>query len=271
MKVQNPKVVSVLYKPLRFAAAFGIAWLASGLMLPAQPLTLANHSFESQVVNPIFYVDSRIDHWQKTPQPGWFVPTAQLTWDQTVGMFIGTPPFSANPYSNLVGNQAAYLLSLPGAGIFQDNASVDWNGTVGGLNAIFETGHAYQFTLGVFGKQLVEGYSALQLSLYYRDGANLVTVGTPTTITFSASTFNPGGPFTLVDYTVTTPLVQAGDAWAGRNIGIKIESLAGDGNGYWDLDNARLVAAVPEPTAASLVLLCAAGCWLANARRRRAA
>jgi hypothetical protein len=180
-------------------------------------------------------------------------------------MFNGT---LQNPYSNLVGNQAAYMLPIPTAGIFQDNLSVDWNGAVGGLNATYQPGFAYQFTLGIFGKLMVEG-SSMQLSLYYRDGANMVTVGTPTMITYSASTFNPGGPFTLQDYSVTTPLVQVGDAWAGRNIGIKIESLMGDGNGYWDMDNVRLTAVVPEPTSLSLVAMGVGGFLFARMRSRR--
>ena len=245
-----------------------LALTAGVLTVQAQPIVVANYSFESQVVNPFgpIPIDTRIDNWQRTPQPGWFVPSPQLTWDQTVGMFNGT---LQNPYSNLLGNQATYMLPIPTAGIFQDNLSVDWNGTVGGLNAIYQPGFAYQFTLGVFGKSMIEGFSSMQLSLYYRDGANMVTVGTPTTITFSTSTFNPGGPFSLIDYTVTTPIVQAGDAWAGRNIGIKIEALMGDGNGYWDMDNVRLVQVVPEPTALSLMALGLGGFLFARVRSRR--
>ena len=248
------------FSPTNVAVA---AVAACAMSLQAQPIPVSNHSFESQVAQ---FVDFRIDNWQHTPAPGWFVPQGQLTsWQQTVGMFNGT---LQNPYSNLNGNQAIYMLSMPTAGIFQDSASQDWNGT-GGLNATFQPGFAYQFTLGVFGKGMIEGFSSMQLSLYYRNGANMVTVGSPLTITFSASTFNPGGPFTLVDYTVTTPIVQAGDAWAGQNIGIKIESLMGDGNGYWDLDNARLVQAVPEPTALSLAAIGFGGFLFARVRARR--
>ena len=241
-----------------------VALAGCAMSLQAQSIPVSNYSFESQVTQ---FIDSRIDNWQHTPVPVWFQPQGQLTsWDQTVSMFNGT---LQNPYSNLAGNQAIYMLSLPSAGIFQDNASVDWNGVVGGLNATYQPGFAYQFTLGVFGKSMVEGFSSMQLSLYYRDGANMVTVGTPTTITFSASTFNPGGPFTLIDYTVTTPIVQAGDAWAGKNIGIKIESLMGDGTGYWDMDNARLVQAVPEPAALSLAAIGFGGLLFARIRARR--
>lgn len=255
------------FHPYQSAALGAVALNVFLNSLHAQPITVSNYSFESQVVNPIIFpIDTRIDSWQKTPQPGWFTPSPQLTWDQTVGLFNGT---LQNPYSNLVGNQAAYMLPIPTAGIFQDNLSVAWNGAVGGLNATYQPGFAYQFTLGVFGKSMIEGFSSMQLSLYYRDGANMVTVGTPTVITFSTSTFNPAGPLALIDYTATTPIVQAGDAWAGKNIGIKIEALMGDGNGYWDLDNARLVQAVPEPTALSLAALGFGGLLFARVRARR--
>jgi hypothetical protein len=63
--------------------------------------------------------------------------------------------------------------------------------------------------------------------------------------------------------------VQAGDAWAGKNIGIKIESLLGDGNGYWDMDNARLTAIVPEPTSLSLATIGVGGFLFARMRARR--
>lgn len=263
--MKTPSLNQTCFAVRSALAAVAICCLSQSV--EAQPIPVANHSFESQIVNPMFFVENRIDRWQKTPQPGWFAPSGQLqSWDQTAGMFIGTAPFSPNPYSNLLGNQSAYVLSLPGAGIFQDNLSTDWNGTVGGLNATFQTGYAYQFTLGLFGKSMVENYSSLTLSLYYRDGANQVVVGTPTTVTFNSSTFNPGGPFALVDFTVTTPIVQAGDAWAGQNIGISIVSTSGTGAGYWDMDNARLVAVVPEPSTFALAALGAGGLLLGRIR-----
>ncbi|MGC3956856.1 MAG: PEP-CTERM sorting domain-containing protein [Verrucomicrobiota bacterium] len=261
MKTRSTNLIQVgLYSAV-------IASVLATLPVVAQSIPIANHSFESQIVSPVFFVDTRIDNWQKTPQPGWFTPQGQLqSWDQTAGMFIGTAPYSPNPYSNLDGNQSAYVLSLPGAGIFQDNLSTDWNSTVGGLNATFQPGSAYQFTLGVFGKSMVENYSSLKLSLYYRDGANQVLVGTPTTITFNATTFNPSGPFALVDFSVTTSIVQASDAWAGKNIGISIVSGDGTGAGYWDLDNARLTAVVPEPGTLALMGLGAGILFLGRIR-----
>jgi hypothetical protein len=73
----------------------------------------------------------------------------------------------------------------------------------------------------------------------------------------------------LVDFSVNVPAVQAGDAWANQNIGIAIEVMTPGGQGvtYWDVDNVRLAAVVPEPTALGLFGMAATG--LALARRRR--
>jgi hypothetical protein len=239
--------------------------------LPAQPITVPNGSFESQSgVGQPFGVNVFIDSWQKPPNPGY--PEGgpnNFYWIQSAGAFVGTYPNSANPYSNLLGTQGAYVLSLPGAGLFQDSESTDWSGAANGLNAIYQVGQSYQLTVGVFGKGMVENYSSLQLSLYYRDAShNRVTIGSPTTVTFNSTIFNPAGPFTLMDYSVNLPAVQAGDAWAGRNIGIEIASVLGDGNGYWDMDNVRLTA-IPEPASAGLAALGFAGLIFARARSRR--
>ena len=251
------KTIRDTTKPFnKIAVATAMVLLGTGA-LRAGSIDVPNFSFESQSgVGQPFGVNVLIDSWQKPPNPG--IPeggTNNFYWIQSAGAFVGTSPNSANPYSNLVGTQGAYVLSIPGAGLFQDNLSTDWSGSTNGLNATYHVGSAYQLTLGIFGKGMVENYSSLQLSLYYRDGPNMVTVGSPTTITFSTATFNPAGPFTLIDYSVELPAVQASDAWAGKNIGIRIDSVLGTGDGYWDMDNVRLVSTVPEPGSLKLAAL----------------
>jgi hypothetical protein len=233
----------------------------------AQPISVPNGSFESQSgVGQPFGVNVFMDSWQKPPNPGYPEGGANnFYWIQSAGGFIGTAPNSANPYSNLLGTQAAYMMSLPGAGIFQDNQSTDWSGAVNGLNTIYQVGQAYQLTVGLFGKGMVDNFSTLELSLYYRDNSNArVNVGS-TTVTFNTTAFNPAGPFSFADYSVSLPTVQAGDAWAGRNIGISIASVQGTGDGYWDMDNVRLTA-VPEPGVLALGVLGLGG-WLLLRRR----
>ena len=85
--------------------------------------------------------------------------------------------------------------------------------------------------------------ATLELSLYYRDAAsNIVTVAA-TTVTHSTAAFPTNTH--LTDFSVMTPSVKSGDAWAGKHIGIQILSNNGFDQigGYWDLDNVRLTEA----------------------------
>lgn len=248
------------------ATALAIATLMAAAVLQADPIPVPNGSFESQSgAGQPFGVNINVDSWQKPPNPGY--PEGNgFFWVQSAGVFVGTAPTSPNPYSNLVGSQAAYVLAMPGAGLFQDDQTTDWSGSMNGLSATYQPGNSYQLTLGVFGKGMPENAASLQLSLYYRDGANRITIGSPTSIVFNSTTFNPAGPFTLADYSVNVPVVQATDAWAGKNIGISILAATGDGNGYWDMDNVRLASAVPEPGVLSLIALGASAFLLMRRR-----
>lgn len=224
---------------LALNAAFCSALHAASIVVP-------NSSFESPSTLPIGF-STTIDSWQKIPKPAYYDEAAiGYQWVQTAGIF-----YDSNPYANHDGIQCAFMLSFPQVTLFQDATS--------GFNATYGVGQSYTMTLGVFGKSLTPNNS-LQLSLYYRDaGNNVITVGSPTTITYNPATFPTTAPLNLVDYSVTIPAVQAGDAWAGKNIGIMIQVAASDfTGGYWDMDNLRLTS-VPEPGVASLLglALCA--------------
>jgi hypothetical protein len=228
---------------------------AVGSTLHAASIIVPNSSFESPNTLPAG-VSTTIDSWQKAPKPAYFdEATFGFQWIQTAGIF-----FDNNPYANHDGIQCAYMLSFPGVTLFQDATS--------GFNATYGVGQSYTMTLGLFGKSLTPNNS-LQLSLYYRDaGNNVITVGSPTTITYNPATFPLTSPLNLVDYSVTVPAVQAGDAWAGKNIGIMIQVVASDfQGGYWDMDNLRLTS-VPEPGVASLLVLGLCG-FVASRKARK--
>jgi len=223
--------------------------------LSAQPISVPNGSFESQSgVGQPFGVNINIDSWQKADRPAYFPESGfkGFFWVQTVGAFVDT-----NPYENRLGAQAGYLLPFPGAGISQDLTSPD---------ATFEVGMSYEFTLGLFAKGATN--AILELGFYYRDGANnVVPVGTPTTVFYSEAAFPITPSLNFIDHFVSTPTVQAGDAWAGKNIGLQINSIFGEGAGNWDYDNARL-SAVPEPGSLALMVAGAGGLLAARFRRR---
>ena len=232
----------------------GLAMIGGSVAtLQAQSINVPNGSFESQSgAGQPFGVNINIDSWQKADRPGYFPESGfnGFFWVQTAGVFVDT-----NPYGNRVGTQAGYLLPFAGAGISQDLSSLD---------AIFDVGNSYNFTLGLFAKSATS--AILQLSFYYRDPLNnMVTVGTPTTVAYSEGAFPMTPSLNLIDYSVSTPTVQPGDAWAGKNIGLKIDSIFGEGSGNWDFDNARLTA-VPEPGSLGLIALGFGG--LAAARLR---
>ncbi|MBN9692018.1 MAG: PEP-CTERM sorting domain-containing protein [Verrucomicrobia bacterium] len=97
-----------------------------------------------------------------------------------------------------------------------------------------------------------------QVGLFYLDGSNTPVPLSATTAEFTSAAFPTSTH--LIDQTVSTPVVQPGDAWAGKPIGIALTSVSGTGSVYWDVDNVRLTqTAVPEPTTVALFGLGLAG------------
>ncbi len=239
-----------------------LAWTGN---LQAQPINVPNGSFESQsAVGYPFGANPNVDSWQKIAEPAYFTPAFGgfgIPWFGTAGVFIDT-----NPYGNRLGTQAGYLLAFPQVTLFQDYNSSPTHD----FNATFETGKAYNLTIGLFGKANIIPGSTLELSLYYRDNLdNKVTVGS-TIVTYSSTAFPITPNLNLIDYQVNVPTVQAGDAWAGKHIGIQLEStipIALTSGGNWDFDNVRLTA-VPEPAAMALLGFGFGGLLLAYSRRR---
>jgi len=233
---------------------------------PAQSITVPNFSFESQTAPNTFpFVNIFVDSWQKAPEPAYYDAAIGtpfgIPWLSTAGVFL-----DVNPYLNHVGNQAGYILGFPQVTLFQDYDSSPTHD----FNATFDVGKTYSLTMGVFGKPSLAPGSTLELSLYYREGTNTFTVGS-TSIGYSLAAFPTNGPLNLVDYQVNVPTVQAGDAWAGKNIGIQILSttpieMATGGN--WDFDNVRLTT-VPEPGSIGLLALGMGGLLLSRARSWR--
>ncbi len=232
-----------------------MAWCVCVGIAHAAEISVPNASFESPTTPPGFPAIPQVDDWQKPDQPAWFDPaSAGIQWDQLSGVFPNTAVGSVDHITNVDGNQAAYMFTLPEVALFQE------------LETTFEVGLSYQLTAGILGGGGIAEGSGFELGLYYLDGLNTpVTVAT-TPITYSVTAFPTATEF--IDFAVNLPEVQAGDAWAGQNIGIRLLSTSGGGEGYWDLDNVRLQA-IPEPGTMSLLAIGIGGCVFGYRRPRR--
>ncbi len=209
------------------------------------PVIVPNGSFESQsALNPNG-VTLNVDSWTKLPNPG------DSTSFQFFGNFYNAPESVGNTIDNVDGVQAAYALNIPGTGVQQLLSSPD---------GVFQVGVSYALTVGLTANALVTSSDTFSLSLFYLNGTTQTTVG---------ETIVPGGypnKTHLIDSSVVIPAVQAGDAWAGKAIGIQLLVSSGSGSAYWDLDNVRLTATttvVPEPSTWALAALGLSGLFLA--------
>lgn len=224
------------------------------LTIYASPVGIPNASFEAPLaprLSPYAFPD--VVEWQKTPQPFWYNPNdfQGSPWEYLLGTFYNAHVSDPDTFiDNADGQQGAFLFAVPGVGLFQDYNSLSGTNSIPShaFNATFEVGSAYDLTVGVIGGGggMKPGVTLL-LGLYYRDAAsNLMTVAT-TTVIHSSATFPTNTHF--VDFQVHVPTVQAGDPWAGQNIGIQILSAVSFDliGGYWDVDNVRLDK-TPAPT-----------------------
>jgi hypothetical protein len=220
-------------------AAAGLVAASAG-PAPAAPVPVGNHSFESpDVPNSSPYASPVIDVWQK------------LGGTFQTGIFYNTADAGAPPVTGADGEQLGFIFADPttGSGLAQDLFD-------GSTPIRYQVGRSYQLRVALQGGG--GGMPAgvrLALQLYYVDptivaGDNRVPVATNT-----VSNTNVGPITALSDQVVDVPTVTAGQAWAGRQVGIRMVSVdnpAVTESGYWDVDNVRLTA-VPEPAAAGLL------------------
>ncbi len=213
-----------------FALILFILWISAPVM-PA-PIFIENASFEAPAVDP--------NGFGAVPLvEGWTEIDIDTLFSTNTGVFANTDPNSFDHIVNAGGNQLAFLGTQTGNALEQD------------LDTVYKAGCEYKLTVGVsissrFPPSAVEPVDTLELVLYYRDVNDIVDVALQT-VEATGQSYTQ-----LQDFSLELPMVQAGDAWAWKNIGIALRA-AGQPGGFWDLDNVRLVESLPDPEAAITV------------------
>ncbi|MHC4205173.1 MAG: hypothetical protein ACYSTT_11030 [Planctomycetota bacterium] len=220
---------------LRAAGQPGGFWdLDNVRLIESAPISIPieNASFEAPVVDPNgFGAVPLVD--------GWMELDIDTLFSTNTGVFANTDANSPDHIVNADGNQLAFLGSQQGNALEQD------------LKAEYKVGCEYLLTVAVgvsgrFPPAAAEPVDTLELVLYYRDANDVMDIAYQTVEAAGQSSIE------LQDFSLELAIVQSGDAWAGKAIGIALRA-AGQPGGFWDLDNVRLIESLPDQQAALAV------------------
>ncbi|HEV7401475.1 MAG TPA: PEP-CTERM sorting domain-containing protein [Chthoniobacteraceae bacterium] len=230
-----------------------VSLLSGASALFAAPISLLNYSFESPTApdpHDSFPVSVVIDNWQRND----VAPNYQLGAFQNPA--VGDPLGHIN---NLDGNQGGFIVATPGIALWQ---------TAAGTGSTVSLGQQYKFTLALSASsQATADGEGVRIRIYYLDAASQkVYLADRQVLSNESRALNPGAITQLIDYSVTTAVIAAGNAAIGKAIGVELVGDSTAQGGYWDFDNARLDT-VPEPSATALLLLAAGSCL--GLRRRK--
>jgi hypothetical protein len=205
-----------------FVLIFLGLWAAIPVMSASIPIE--NTSFETPVVDPNgFGAVPAVDGWTEIDN--------DTLYSTNTGVFANTAPGSFDHIVNADGGQLAFLGSQMGNSLEQN------------LEAVYKPGCNYRLTVGVsvsvrFPPSAVEPVDTLELVFYYRDANDVVNIA-HRTVEATGQSYTE-----LQDFSLELPMVQSGDAWAGKAIGIALRA-SGRAGGFWDLDNVRLIESAP--------------------------
>ncbi|MCL5280637.1 MAG: hypothetical protein M1376_12110 [Planctomycetes bacterium] len=193
-------------------------------------IPVENASFESPAVDP-----NGFGAWPF--MEGWLELDLDAAASSNTGVFLNTPVGNPDCLVNADANQLAFLGSQQGNALEQD------------LAAVYQIGCSYRLTVAVgvsarFPPSPIVPVDTMEIVLYYRADDKPVDIVHQTVEAKGLSSTQ------LHEFSVYLAMVQASDAWAGKNIGVAIRA-AGAAGGFWDLDNIRLaespLAVPPAP------------------------
>jgi len=213
----------MLRNVIRLSAVIMVV-LSVGSPLWSGSIPIENASFEAPAVDP--------DAFPALPMvDGWTEADVDVEGSTNTGVFANTPADSPDHIVNADGGQLVFLGSEQGNALEQD------------LAAVYHVGCDYRLTVAVgvsamFPPSAEVPGDALELVLYYRDANEPVDIVRRVVPSAGLSST------LLQDFSVHLPTVRAGDAWAGRTIGVALRA-AGAPGGFWDLDDVRLAELYP--------------------------
>lgn len=268
-QISPTRPASGTHARLRKAILTGLTlWGATWSQGLAESITVPAYSFESPPIALFLDPETHLPPIA-LPYDGleiYFAPW-QVTQDAPgfqIGVFPNPPANSPNGdhIDNATGDQNLFIYAGINNTIFQDLSTP---------GATFDIGKYYVLRIDAGGNAGLPLDAHMNLRFYYRNELNQkVTVASSSTL-FDAG-LDPYPINHLYEYSVTTLTVQAGDAWAGKAIGIEIATPANpaqiNAGSYWDVDNVR-VDSVPEPASLGLCALGLASLALTRPRRRR--
>ena len=107
------------------------------------------------------------------------------------------------------------------------------------------------------------GLDALRLELFYVDASSVRHPVALLDVPNNAA--NGLRDDHLIDFTAASPILGLADAAVGKQVQVLVTTV-GEAGGFFDIDNVRVSAAVPEPVGLAGVVL---GTMVVGARRRR--
>lgn len=235
----------------------GVLVLASAGVAGATAIPVQNGSFESPTVPLVEIAHPGADGWVTTGgiNTGIF---PNLPQDMDFGGVV------AKRITNADGNQLAFISALFDPTGITDNGTPIKNEFYQQLAATYQPGQSYTLSVGVTTSSVQPPApgTKLRLELYYPSNGQLQPVAFTLVDAADANQQNQ----LLKFYTVQTPVIDPGAAYAGQPIGVLLSTTDNgpSSGGTFDMDNV-IVTATPEPAALGTLAL---GGLLLRRRRR---
>lgn len=191
-------------------------WLNGVAIQEGTPIFVANHSFETPVIDSDIYLAI-------PAVSAWTEEETDVIFGSNIGTLRNLPLKHPETIINVDGKQMAFIGGDGINTLYQD------------LSATYQAGKIYEMKAGAsYCPELEPQLGSLRLGFYYIDPNTLNRID----ITSSYQPPTALTTYMLKECSVLLPTVKSDDPWAGANIGIFIQD-SGSLSGFWNVDNIR--------------------------------